>query len=334
MIPRIVPRIVVVGEALFDIFPDGVSKLGGAPLNVAAFIRQMTLDHAWGVSFVSRLGRDRLGDEALRGMRSVGLLDRFIQFDSEKPTGTVDVFPRSHDGAAGEGCHIHPQVAYDSLELTPDLVREVRAADVIIFGSLIQRTAAGAATLRQLIPMRNPSALTVADLNLRIGCYSRDSLLFCLNEASIVKLNHEDLHTLADLGLTSSRVIGDLVTELLHRFPQMRGVVVTEGHDGLTVADRITCRKVPGTPLRAEEVRDTVGCGDAVTAALVVRMKEGASLLEAAEFANRAGAFAATKPGGVYRFSRSELEAFVGNPRHRTPPPGSSILKRNVGLVP
>lgn len=46
-------------------------------------------------------------------------------------------------------------------------------------------------------------------------------------------------------------------------------------------------------------VRDTVGAGDAFCGALAARIAAGASLIDAARYANAAGALATTVPGAV-----------------------------------
>ncbi|MEH0147308.1 ribokinase [Corynebacterium sp. Q4381] len=71
-------------------------------------------------------------------------------------------------------------------------------------------------------------------------------------------------------------------------------VVLTLGARGALVADAGGTHNIP-TP-RVTAV-DTVGAGDAFAGALCTRLVAGDSLLDAARFAARVGAFAVTKPG-------------------------------------
>ena len=56
------------GEVLFDIFPDK-EKLGGAPLNVAAHLTKFGMK---GIT-VSAVGKDKLGERAVKEIESIGL---------------------------------------------------------------------------------------------------------------------------------------------------------------------------------------------------------------------------------------------------------------------
>ena len=76
--------------------------------------------------------------------------------------------------------------------------------------------------------------------------------------------------------------------------------VVTLGGDGAVVlADEVT--EVAAEPV---EVVDTTGCGDAFTGAVADRLARGESLVEAARFAARAAALAATAPGAQSSYTR------------------------------
>ena len=79
--------------------------------------------------------------------------------------------------------------------------------------------------------------------------------------------------------------------ELLREFSS---VVVTLGADGALVGDADGIVRVPSPSVTSI---DSVGAGDAFTGALCHRLMEGDSLVEAATFAARVGAFAVTRPG-------------------------------------
>jgi fructokinase len=63
-----------------------------------------------------------------------------------------------------------------------------------------------------------------------------------------------------------------------------------------------------GVPM---QVVDTVGAGDAFTAALLTQTLEGKPLVEAARFANAYSAVVCTKPGGTPQVSREEVERLL-----------------------
>ena len=60
--------VVGMGEALWDILPDG-KKIGGAPANFAYNASQFGLDS----SVVSAVGNDELGNETIKNLTSKGL---------------------------------------------------------------------------------------------------------------------------------------------------------------------------------------------------------------------------------------------------------------------
>lgn len=84
--------------------------------------------------------------------------------------------------------------------------------------------------------------------------------------------------------------------ELLREFPS---VVVTLGADGALVGNGGGVVRVASP--RVESV-DSVGAGDAFTGALCHRLIQGDSLVEAARFAAKVGAFAVTRPGAQPSF--------------------------------
>lgn len=84
--------------------------------------------------------------------------------------------------------------------------------------------------------------------------------------------------------------------ELLREFPS---VVVTLGADGALVGNGGGIARVASP--RVESV-DSVGAGDAFTGALCHRLIQGDSLVEAARFAAKVGAFAVTRPGAQPSF--------------------------------
>ena len=86
----------------------------------------------------------------------------------------------------------------------------------------------------------------------------------------------------------------------------IRRAVVTLGTDGSVVLDdegddragRVT--RIDATPVEAV---DTTGCGDAFTGAVAHRLADGSSLVEAARFASRISALAATADGAQSSYS-------------------------------
>ena len=103
------------GEVLWDALPAGLF-LGGAPFNVACHLRAAGVP----VALVSRVGRDGLGDEALRRTAQYGVATDLVQVDPALPTGLVRV---TLDAAGEASFDIPAPVAWDAVEPADDLLR-------------------------------------------------------------------------------------------------------------------------------------------------------------------------------------------------------------------
>jgi ribokinase len=89
----------------------------------------------------------------------------------------------------------------------------------------------------------------------------------------------------------------------------VKAVVITLGGAGCLVVDD---RGASTIPAYGVEVVDTVGAGDAFSAALAVGLSEGCPLREAAAWASAAAAIAVTKPGAQGALPhRSEIEQLI-----------------------
>ena len=108
-------KILSFGELLWDVLPTQ-TILGGAPFNFAYRINSLGEQGL----IVTRLGGDVLGQEAFDKVVSLGLNTDFIQWDDEKPTGTVKV---SFDKNNNPDYIIIQDVAYDQIGLLPSLFR-------------------------------------------------------------------------------------------------------------------------------------------------------------------------------------------------------------------
>ena len=166
------------GEVLWDILPSR-TILGGAPFN---FIYRVNSLGETGL-MISRLGRDELGHRAHGQIVQSGLDTQFIQWDAELPTGTVEV---SFDKQNNPDYFIVPDVAYDRIEITEELLDAASAADCVCFGTLSQRAAQSRKTLERLLK-EAATGLKLLDINLRKQCYSLETVISSLEKADVLK---------------------------------------------------------------------------------------------------------------------------------------------------
>ena len=291
--PAPVPPFTVVGlgEVLWDLFPQG-KQLGGAPANFA-YITSLLGDQ--GV-VASRVGTDALGDEVDSRFKHLSLPTDFLQFDSVHPTGTVKV---SVDGQGQPQYEITEGSAWDYFEMTPQWRELASQASAISFGSLAQRAPASRATIRQFLKAASPSTIRVFDVNLRQAFFSKEVIVDSARQSDIIKVNHEELPRILEFldapGASSFSFPRDSAEWLLQA-SGARLVCVTRGDQGSLLVTPSGFHEHSG--LRVRPV-DTVGAGDAFTAALLHHYLRGASLAQMNEAANRMGAWVVSHAGAT-----------------------------------
>jgi fructokinase len=282
------------GELLWDILPDG-PRLGGAPANFAVMAGRLG-NHA---AVLSRVGWDDLGKRALDRLESLPVDASLVQVDSRYETGRVTVLLEQ-----GQPQYtIHRPAAWDSLELTEEWVRIASRADAVCFGSLAQRCLESRQTIQALVAQTSPNCVRVFDVNLRKPFYTSEIVEESLELATVVKMNDTELPLVLELlGLP---IDGDSQTgenlrlgakRLLEEFAALKLIAVTRGGQGSLLATRRGLIEHPGIPTR---VVDTIGAGDAFTAALTHYLLLGADLATLSEAGNRSGSWVASQTGSM-----------------------------------
>jgi fructokinase len=276
-------EVLCVGELLWDALPAGLF-LGGAPFNVACHLRAAGVP----ATMVSRVGADRLGEEAVRRAQRYGVATDLVQVDPTLPTGFVSA---SIDDSGQATYVIVDGVAWDAIEPSEALRARAENSRAIVFGSLAQRHETTRRTIERLWESK---ALMVFDVNLRPPFDDREVIRRSLGRADVVKANREELQGLASwFGLPS----GDCESaSALSRLFSCPVVCVTRGPAGAALWRDDTWTEHAGFEV---EVRDTVGAGDAFLAALLAGLLSGADNQTLLKNANRIGADVATQVGAL-----------------------------------
>jgi fructokinase len=278
--------ILAAGEVLWDLLPAG-KQFGGAPANFARHCHSLGAD----ARLISRVGPDELGREVLDRLRFLGLPTETVQVDPWAPTGTVDVTI----GADGQPHYtIREGVAWDRIEADATALAIASRADTVCFGSLAQRSEPSRGSIRALVAAARPGSLRILDVNLRPPFVDRGIIADSLELANVLKLNDQELPELAGMfGLSPDPP--EAIEGLAHLFG-LSLVALTRGAGGsLLLADGLWSDH-PGCPT---EVVDTVGAGDAFTAALVVGRLAGRPLDAINRRANEVAAYVCSRPGGT-----------------------------------
>ncbi len=279
-------RCVGLGEVLWDRLPSG-RQLGGAPANFAYHAAALGAEGR----VVSRVGADEPGRDLLARLRGLGLPVDAIAVDPAAPTGTVSV-------AMTDGGHpqytIHEGVAWDRLVAGPAERAAVAAADAVCFGSLAQRTPGARAAIAALLDATPATALRIFDVNLRQHYHSAELIRASLGRANALKLNETELPVLgAQLGLPAGERDALAALAAAHR---LRAVIHTRGERGcLALVDGIWVEH-PGVRVA---VADTVGAGDAFTAAFALGLLRGWAPAVIVERATAVAAFVCTQRGAT-----------------------------------
>jgi len=280
--------IVGLGELIWDLLPAG-KQLGGAPANFA-YISGLLGNES---IVASRIGADDPGREALARLEQMNVSTRHLQIDASHPTGTV----RVELDARGEARFaMNENSAWDYLEWTQSWAELAGRADGVCFGTLGQRAIQARRTIIRFLEQTRPRALRVFDVNLRHSFFDIHMLSQSLELATVVKLNLEELSTIAAMLNLPAQEDEAIARQLLERFSLELIAVTRGGRGSLLVAPAADAVEHPGFSV---EVKDTIGAGDAFLAALVHFYLRRAPLPFISEAANRMGSWVATQAGAT-----------------------------------
>lgn len=270
-------KYLVFGETIWDVYPDK-SVIGGAPFNFSAHAALMGGE----VYFITGLGRDELGGRAAGCVRDYGIKTDFLCYN-DKPTGQCMV---TLDDSGVPHYDVRTDTAYDNVAADSAMLDAIRTLqpDVFYFNTLAQRCEVSRNTIRTIldgVPFRH----IFCDVNIRAGCWDRDSLKLCLERADIVKISDEEAHFVSDCGLIDG-TDEPFDRALADAFPNLKLLVYTMGAKGSAVYDF-----EHGTVLfsgEPEQVRvvSTVGAGDCYSAAFLHTFLSGGSIEEAVRTAS------------------------------------------------
>jgi fructokinase len=268
------------GEIVWDALPEGIF-LGGAPLNVAYHLNR----HKQRALPVSAIGVDFLGDETVRRLEAREIPADLVNRDGQRPTGAVVVALN----ASGDARYtILENAAWDAIPLSTRLREEAARSTALVYGSLALREAPNRETLSFLV---EKVPLRLCDVNLRAPYDRPDSVLPWARKATHIKLNDEELEVLSPVPPQEGLEVS------LKALAELTGVdhlILTRGGEGAAVL-------AEGAYFEAAvpevEVADTVGAGDAFTAAYLNALIQGKAVADCLQAAVKLGAYVAGRNG-------------------------------------
>lgn len=292
------PRVFVLGDAVVDQLyfvprlpehggeiaaTNALMQPGGSASNVAVALRRLGAE----VAFAARAGTDDLATVALSNIRATGVLEQWLQFDSERGTSVVALFvtpdaERTMVSAAAASRHLN--VA----GFTPGTLREFDAAVFSAYCFLGERQREYA----EAVMADAQAAKKHIIIDIGTAAYyglGREALLEACRGATYLLLNEHEL------SLLSGQHDVQTGRERLHAagFPNL---VVKLGANGSFVSTPQIEQHVPAVVI--PDVVDTTGAGDAFTAGFAYGITTGLSAPEAARLGNAAGGLNTTAFGG------------------------------------
>lgn len=286
------PTITCFGEILWDVLPTS-KQPGGAPMNVAADLRNFGLN----AQLISRVGNDELGHELLDFLEQKGIPTALVQVGETHLTGVA----KANISNTNEVTYkiVHP-VAWDYIQLEPNLVEVVQQSDLFVYGSLAARSPQTHSTLLALLAV---APRKVFDVNIRAPHYDRETVEELLHQADLAKLNEHELVELSGwYGFEPD--LRQAMQQLRERYT-LDALCVTLGEKGAAYLDSTGFVQQAGYPV---EVADTIGSGDAFLAGFLYKMLQGEPPQKTLEFACATGAYVATQPGATPSFTEASIQ--------------------------
>ena len=249
------------------------------------------------VTMIGQTGADVFGARLSSALRAAGV-DTSGVGTANRPTGSACIYVQP-DGensiviSPGANAALTPGVARERLRAAEPydfLLAQLETPMESILAAFEEAKRAGAITILDPAPVRPLPAELVPLIDFLTPNQSEASAL--LNASWTVR-NFEDARAAAEALLR----VG------------YRAVALKLGELGCFIAAGDTRAAVPGFAVRAV---DTTGAGDTFNGAFAVALAEGASIEQAARFANAAAALSVTRPGAQNSVpTRAETEAML-----------------------
>ena len=278
------------GEILFDVFPDKAT-LGGAPLNVAGHLTKLGLNGA----ILSAVGNDELGKRALNEIEALGLsTDMIATLDYETGKAIITLNGKNAENEFNDPC------AWDNIPLQalPENVT------LIYYGTLAQR-GNSKNTLKELLNSVQ-SQHRFFDVNIRKHFYSDEIIKEGVENATILKLNDEEVDIVLDALKIEMRGYRGL--EELFKEYNLDLILLTKGKEG-TMCFKNKWYRVPCAPV---EVVDTVGAGDSLSAGFLASYIKTGDLEKSLLFGSHIADYVVTKRGAIPEYDEELLSYLKG----------------------
>ncbi len=285
-------KIVVIGSSNTDLvintsrIPDpGETVLGGRFMmaaggkgaNQAVAAQRLGGD----VTFVTCIGDDLFGRDALAGYNREGMNTSFVSVRKGVPSGVASIFV---DDGAENVIVVAPGANSELGKAEIDAAeKEIEAADFVLMQLETPMETEEYAASRAF------AAGTKVVLNPAPAAELSDSLL---SKLWLITPNRTETQLITGLPVTNAEEAAAAAEALVAK--GVKNVVITLGSKGAYVLSEDFRGVIPANQVKAV---DTTGAGDTFNGALCVALSEGRSLRDACRFAAKASAISVTRMG-------------------------------------
>ena len=276
-------KVLSFGEILWDVYPDE-KYIGGAPLNFAAHFSKLG-----GKSYmISALGDDALGREALEKFRRWKINADYVNIVPDAPTGKCLV---TLDRGGVPSYDLLDNVAYDFI----DCGMKNEKFDALYFGTLALRGKHNMRGIAELIENNSFGEIFV-DVNIRPPFYSKESILFALEHATVIKISDEELPVVMTEIFGGERENAEKA--IAEKFENLKLVIVTRGERGSLAYDARAKKTYYAEAVKVDVV-STVGAGDSFSAAFMYGYLSGEDVSKCLARASKLSAYVVSKADAI-----------------------------------
>ncbi len=272
-------KVLSFGEILWDVYPDK-KYIGGAPLNFAAHLAKMGED----VYMLSAVGKDELGIEAMSQFEKWKINTPYVSVIPHKQTGACNVIL---DENMVPQYDLLQNVAYDYIDGSVS-----ERFDVLYFGTLSLRAEHNQNALKSILSSNEFKEIFV-DVNIRPPFYSAKTVLFGIENATVLKISLEEMSIVADLIRIECTDYKQFAKSLCLAYSNLKCIIITLGGDGAYALD---CKS--GTEYCCGcdklEVVSTVGAGDSFSAGFLHKYMQNCGIDDCLKFATKIAGFVVT----------------------------------------
>lgn len=292
--------IVCLGEVLWDI-QNQTETIAGAPLNVAVALQRLGNT----VALISAVGADESGQRALQELRSLDIATDFVSITPRARTGVARV---DLDAAGNPSYAIARPAAFDYLTIDNHNKVELSSLrpDWLYFGTLAQTSLQNEQLLNSLVAQYSGISCFY-DLNLRNQQWDIALVKRLARLASVLKLNREEAEMLHALESQGPFLIEEFCSVWADKY-EAPVICLTLGRQGCAVSSEGKTELYPGFPTT---VVDTVGAGDAFTAAFLHGLCRKWPIDQTARFANALGSIVAGRATAIPDWTMDDLVNLV-----------------------